>query len=61
MHSTVETSSSELTAISNVIDYLWHDEKKDYEADPRPGHVFLALQTINQLAFRAAEARDSTA
>ena len=62
MSTNLEISSSELKAISSVLDYLWHDEKKDYETDPRPGHIFLTLQTLNQLACRVAEgARDSTA
>ncbi len=62
MSTNLEFNSSELKAISSVLDYLWHDEKKDYETDPRPGHIFLTLQTLNQLADRADEgARDSTA
>jgi len=33
-----------------IIDYLYNDEKKHYEEDPKPNHIFLKLkQLINLL------------
>ena len=62
MSTNLEINSSELKALGSVIEYLWDAEQADYCAEPRPGHVFLALREVYELAFRTAEgAPDSTA
>jgi hypothetical protein len=33
-------------AIRTVLDYLWEAEHADFESDPRPSHIFPALQTL---------------
>lgn len=33
-------------AIARVIEHLWEDEKKDFEASRREGHIFESLQVL---------------
>lgn len=32
--------------LQRIIYYLWDDERKDYEANPRIGHIFEALTQL---------------
>ena len=60
MGASLEIKSSELRAISAVIEHLWDLAQSDYLADPKPDHVFLALREVNNLAFRIAECMDDS-
>jgi hypothetical protein len=35
-------------AISGVLDYLEYEERKDFESDPRPGHIYQHLRTLRE-------------
>jgi hypothetical protein len=32
--------------IKTVVEYLWHDEQKHYDADPTNDHIFLCLKRL---------------
>lgn len=34
--------------LKRIIFHLWDDERKDYEADPTPGHIFEALKQLSE-------------
>lgn len=58
-----EAPSRELTdSLQKVVDYLWSDEERDFEAcppDQRQGHVFASLRVVRRwLNERAAEANE---
>lgn len=46
MNQTNSLTPELIEAIQSVLDYLWEAERNDYEANPRPDHIFLALRTL---------------
>lgn len=46
MNQTNSLTPELIEAIQSVLDYLWESECNDYEANPRPDHIFLALRTL---------------
>jgi hypothetical protein len=34
------------TALRRLLNYLEHDERNHYEADPRDDHIFLDIQVV---------------
>jgi hypothetical protein len=40
------------TALAEVFDHFWHDEQKDYECNPSPDHIALALEVIGRAIGR---------
>ena len=50
------TTADELKHINTVINYLAHDESKDYEANDRPaGHIFESVLALQGIVDRAPE------
>lgn len=48
------TTTDELKHINTVINYLAHDESKDYEANDRPaGHIFESVLALQEIVDRA--------
>lgn len=50
MNQTNSLTPELIEAIQSVLEYLWQAERNDYEEDPRPDHIFLALRTIAETA-----------
>ena len=48
----IEITGDDLRAMQKVVEYLHYDECKDYQNDPRPGHVFLAVETLRNFIDR---------
>jgi hypothetical protein len=46
---TILFSPRTVKALNNVLNYCWDAEKQDYEANPRPNHVFLELQHLAEV------------
>ena len=46
-------NQDQMTALDTIIDYLWKDEQKNYEEDPRDNHVFSSLEVLRQYADNA--------
>jgi len=44
-------------ALETLLSYLWAEEQRSYEEDPREDHVFLALQTVRIWLERLPEPR----
>ena len=61
MTTNLAISSSEVRAITAILNHFLLIERKDHEEDPRPGHIVGPLETLNTMAYRIAEASDSTA
>jgi hypothetical protein len=38
----------EQKALSNVIKYLWNDERKHFECEPSDDHIFRSLQVLEK-------------
>jgi len=34
--------------LERVLDYLWHDEANDYEANPEAGHIFESIKRLRE-------------
>ena len=46
----------ELEAITQVVDYLYDDEKKDFEASDEPkNHIFRSVRALKRLAEMGRE------
>jgi len=43
------TSDNQDTITQEIIDYLYNDEKRHYEEDPQPDHIFLKLKKLKNL------------
>ena len=51
----MSTDSSVLKAVENLIDYGYHDEKKDYDCmkpELRDGHIFESYEVLNEWASK---------
>jgi hypothetical protein len=35
-------------ALARVLDYLEHDERKDYESNPRKGHIYQSVKLLRK-------------
>jgi hypothetical protein len=35
-------------ALARVLDYLEHDERKDYESNPRKGHIYHSVKLLRE-------------
>ena len=60
----IEITKEELKAISKVIEYLWNDERRDYECHGKEetnGHIFEAVATLDNLKQRTQRVFDSFA
>ena len=46
----IEITENEQLAIAHIVNYLWEDEKKDYECDdiPNPNHIFKYLKVLKR-------------
>lgn len=49
MNQTNSLTPELIEAIQSVLEYLWEAERNDYEANPRPDHIFLALRTLCEI------------
>ena len=45
--------------IRTVLDYLWPDEKKDYQTNPSKKHVFIVLKRLAKNVGYLADRKDS--
>jgi hypothetical protein len=50
------TAANIWQAIAAVVDYLEDDEWKDYEADPREGHIYESVKVLRDALDRYGEA-----
>jgi hypothetical protein len=54
-NSSPEIQSSHLEALSAVLDYLWEDERQDFEGNPTPEHIFRKLVLLRELCGHSRE------
>jgi hypothetical protein len=40
-------------ALARVLDYLEHDERKDYESNPRKGHIYQSVKLLRSIELLA--------
>ena len=51
----MKLTAKEVEHIKSVIDYLYHDESKDYENEGRPKeHIFVSVLGLQEILWRGA-------
>lgn len=59
----IEFGPPQISSLEAVLEHVWDDERRDYHANPRPGHVFVELVRLRgwlSLRHRAATQPMST-